>query len=59
MVGKDQIVAGQAVLARGLEERSEPADAIYPGKAGILDAPMSGETCFLKISGTNALIISS
>src|SRR5262245_57608712 len=33
VVGKDQVVAGQAVLARGLEERSEPADAIYPGQS--------------------------
>src|SRR5262245_39132091 len=32
VIGKDQVVAGQRVLARGLEERSESADAIYPGQ---------------------------
>src|SRR5262245_5891766 len=42
VIGKDQVVAGQAVLARGLEERSESAYAIYPGQGGNIGRPYVG-----------------
>ena len=55
VVGKDQIVAGQAVLARGLEERSEPADAIYPGQGRNIGRSYVGRDVFPEDIGDERL----